>query len=115
MKGIRNHKNDSYIWYHTTPRERVSSILENGLKINSSPTCQFSPEPWIYVSTEGFWMENGVTFEVDLENVEYEDAGWPFIDLEGQSWDGRWQLRVLVDIPPDKLKVQSSCQKVGKG
>ncbi len=108
MRGIWNHKNNSYIWYHTTPQDRLDSILEHGLKINSLPTCQSSPEPWIYVSTEGFWMEDSVTFEVDLEHIEHEDVGWPFIDLEGPSWESRWQLRVLVDVPPDKLKVHSS-------
>ena len=58
-------------------------------------------------------MENGITFEVDLEDVKYEDAGWPFQsgpEEDPEEWEARWQLRVLVDVPPDKLKVQSSTQ-----
>lgn len=113
MKGILNHKNDSYIWYHTTPQERVDSILKDGLKINSPPTYQGGPEPWIYVSTEPFWMENGVTLKVDLEDVKHKDAGWPFQsgpEEDPEEWEARWQLRVFVDVPTEKLKIDGSSE-----
>lgn len=108
MRGILNHVTDSYIWFHTTPKDRLESVLREGLKINSPPTCQAAPEPWIYVSTEPFWMENSVVLEVDLEDVRHVDAGWPFMsgpEKDPEEWKIRWQLRVLVHIPPDRLKL----------
>jgi len=112
MRGILNHRTDSFVWYHTTPVERLNSILENGLKINSPPTCQGSAEPWIYVSTEPFWIKDGIVLEVDLEEMKHDDAGWPFMsgpEEDPEEWATRWQLRVFVNVPPKKLTIYSSC------
>ena len=93
-----NNENNSTIWYHSTPNNRVESILKNGLLINSEPTYQSHPEPWIYISTVIFTKESGfTTFEVNLDEVEEKDAGWPFED--------NWQLRIFVNIPANKLKI----------
>lgn len=95
--GIINPKRNNCIWYHSTPRERVKSILKSGLKINSEPTWQSKPEPWIYVSTIPFFeLPDYVTFEVDLSKLAWEKCGWAF--------DGYEQLRVFEDIPVEWLK-----------
>lgn len=101
--GVINPKRDDCIWYHSTPNERVESILKNGLKINSKPTWQSKPEPWIYVSTTPFDESDGTTtFEVDLSELPWDMAGWPF--------DSDWQLRVFCDIPTKWLKEQKNEQ-----
>ena len=95
---VINPENNSTIWYHSTPNDRVESILKNGLLINSKPEYQSKPEPWIYVSTVIFTNEKGfTTFEVNLDEIDEDDVGWPFED--------NWQLRVFVNIPANKLKI----------
>jgi hypothetical protein len=83
--------------------------MKEGLKMSSPPVWQSAPERWIYVSAEP-WYPNGddtdVIFQVDLSFLEPEECGWPFIDTKSNAeWDGRWQLRVYRDIPPEYLKV----------
>ena len=102
---VINHKTGKCIWYHTTPNRNVSKILKEGLKINSTPEYQNAPEPWIYVSTVPWSGGEGKTiFEVDLSDISVLEAGWPF----GQDEDPiekRWQLRVMKNIPPDKISL----------
>jgi hypothetical protein len=108
---VINYKNNSCIWYHTTPLERVETILREGLKINSEPTWQSSSEPWIYLSVEPWLPESKEPYtvlEVDLSFLHTNDCGWPFVDPTNDAeWDGRWQLRVFKDIPPEYIKVMS--------
>ncbi len=106
MNDVINHESGTCVWYHTTPNDRVGSILRDGLKVNSKPTWQDKPEPWIYVSTLPWGNEDNVTIlEVDLSVIETTDAGWPFVDEGTPEWEERWQLRVFKDIPPDKVKL----------
>ena len=104
-----NHKNNTTIWYHTTPTNNVESILKYGLKINSKPTFQKHSEPWIYLSTVpflDFGVINDITlFEVDCRDIEEENAGWPFAD-DNTPLSDLWQLRVFVDIAPKYLKIK---------
>ena len=106
--NVVNHKNGKCIWYHTTTAERLSSILKHGLKINSQPTWQASKEPWIYLSTEP-WNPDScgdyVILEVNLDWLSAENCGWAFADPGNEEeWANRWQLRVFVDIPADKIR-----------
>lgn len=103
---VINHKRGDCVWFHTTPLSRWGSIERAGLKINSPPTWQTSPEPWIYVSTEPFSPgENNMVLEVDLSWLSTEDCGWPFLDgRDDPDWDNRWQLRVFRDIPPEYIR-----------
>ena len=95
--GIVNPVSGNYMWYHSTPIERADSIRKNGLKINSEPTWQSKPEPWIYVSVVPFFeLPDYVTFEVDLSKLPWDKCGWAF--------DGEEQLRVFEDIPTEWLK-----------
>lgn len=101
---VINHKTNDCIWYHTTTKDRLDSILSDGLKINSQPHWQSKPEPWIYLSPQP-WSGGDVVLEVDLsgfsEDENRSEVGWAFID----NWEDRWQLRVFVDIPPDRIKM----------
>ena len=109
MNSVINHKNNSCIWYHTTPNDRVEKILREGLRINSDPGWQEEPEPWIYVSTEPFMLSpETTTFEVDLSFLGGLECGWPFTEPGAPDWEDRWQLRVFKDIPAKYLKVLSS-------
>lgn len=103
---VVNHKRGDCIWFHTTTLDRWGSIEKLGLKINSAPTWQSAPEPWIYVSTEPFSPDDGnIVLEVDLSWLPVEDCGWPFLDgKDDPEWDNRWQLRVFRDIPPEYIK-----------
>ena len=98
MNDVINHKNGTCVWYHSTPKERVGSILQEGLRINSPPTWQSGPEPWIYMSTIPWNAENNTVLEVDLSFLNTYEAGWPFGQDE-EPLENRWQLRVLIDIP----------------
>lgn len=105
MYDVFNHTENSCIWFHTTTKDRLYSILSNGLKINSEPTWQSAPEPWIYLSTVPWTVSNGIILEVDLSGFSGDDSrsevGWAFVD----DWDSRWQLRVYKDIPSDRIKI----------
>lgn len=103
MNDVINHKTGTCIWYHSAPVERVKNILREGLKINSKPTWQANPEPWIYVSTEPWNSDSNVVFEVDLSFLNTDEAGWPFGQDE-EPLENRWQLRVFKDIPSSFIK-----------
>ena len=95
-----NPETNNTIWYHSTPKERLDSILKEGLRINSIPTFETGgPYPWIYVSTVPFDPDNQklVLLQIDLRDIPEERAGWPFED--------RWQLRVFMDIPAKYINV----------
>ena len=105
---VVNHKNGKCIWYHTTTAERLNSILKHGLKINSRPVWQAQKEPWVYLSTEPWnpdsWGDY-VILEVNLDWLPAENCGWAFADPGNEEeWANRWQLRVFVDIPADKIR-----------
>lgn len=100
------------IWFHTTPKERLERILREGLHVNSPPTWQAAPEPWIYLSTRPWRCgeHEQVVLEVNLAGFSEDEArsevGWPFVDGPGtESWESRWQLRVTRDIPPERIRV----------
>lgn len=101
--GIYNCLYKNYIWYHCTPPERVNSILKEGLKINSMPTYQDCPEPWIYVSSKPFFL-NLVVLTIDLSYLPWDKAGWPFGEEE-KPIEERIQLRILEDIPVKYINI----------
>ena len=107
---VVNHKNGKCIWYHTTTPDRVDAIKKQGLKINSLPTWQSSKEPWIYLSTEPWSTDSCgdyVILEVNLDWLPVENCGWAFADPDNkEEWANRWQLRVFVDIPADKICIK---------
>lgn len=195
------------IWYHTTTPDRLGSILRDGLRCGSPPTCHAAPEPWIYVATRPWvpgleavaevetvpgatadglgtaaaqaemetgaeaeaetaglraeaaaeavaetgaatkagagWAEavgpppkpsppkpspavdrlpvafaalTAVVLEVDLRDVPERLAGWPFVDgPESESWARRWQLRVMCDVPPERLALRKQWRAAGGG
>ena len=101
--GILNHEDGTFVWYHSTPKSRYKSIKQNGLKINSLPTYQDVPEPWIYVSSHPFIVNNDfITFKVNLSWLNHEYAGWPFGEDEKPLHE-RWQLRIFCDIAYEHL------------
>ncbi len=103
MKGIFNVKNNTFIWYHSTLSGLASKILKEGLRINSIPTFQDSPEPRIFVSTHPFTTNKDfVTFKVDLSNLDDQYVKWPFNECE-KPLQKRWQLCVYCDIPANLL------------
>jgi len=106
-KGIWNHKTKSYIWYHSTLNGLVDKISKEGLKIFSIPTFQTSSEDRIYVSTLPFTLEKDFsTFAVDLSELSWEDAGWPFGTSE-EPLEKRWQLVVMKNINQKYLRLLS--------
>ncbi|MDD5065024.1 MAG: hypothetical protein PHQ35_09755 [Phycisphaerae bacterium] len=105
MNDVINHKTGSFIWYHSTPKERLDNIRKEGLKINSEPSWQGEPEPWIYVSTIPWNAENNVVLEVDLSFLNTYECGWPFVDKDTPLED-LWQLRVFKDIPLKYIEVR---------
>jgi len=110
-KGIVNAKNNSFIWYHMTPKSNLDSILKYGLKINSPPTWNSHAEPWLYLSSivDGYGIpltNEWVTLKVDLSELMWDRCGWPFIDTDTEPED-YWQLRVIDDIDPIYIKVYS--------
>ena len=103
MKGIFNHENNNFIWYHSTLRGLASKILKEGLVINSIPTFQESPEPRIYVSTHPFTSDKDfITFQVDLSNFDEQYAKWPFNEIN-KPINHRWQLCIYKNIPAKLL------------
>lgn len=105
MNDVINHKNNNCIWYHTTTNDKVDSIIKNGLKINSSPTWQNKPEPWIYLSVVPWKEGKDITiFEVDLSFLDTNECGWAFAD-EDTPLEELWQLRVFKNIPSNKIKI----------
>lgn len=109
MNDVINHENGNCIWYHTTPNDRVDIIFKKGLKINSEPSWQSYPEPWIYISTIP-WIddnENATVFKVDLSFINKDDCGWAFADNDSPK-EELWQLRVFRDIPSKYLEIYNT-------
>lgn len=98
---IINSYNDSTIWYHSTPQNRVDRILSDGLKPYSQPNDGNPRFPWIYLSQKPLYLHNDdiALLEVDLCDMPEEDVGFPFLD------DYRWEIRVFVEIPPKYIKL----------
>ncbi len=110
-RDVLNHVRGDCVWFHTTPAGRVRSILAEGLRPGSPPTWQSAPEPWIYLSTTP-WnddTEGQVVLAVDLSGFGTDEVGWPFVDGPGsESWEQRWQLRVMRPIDPERIRVVES-------
>jgi hypothetical protein len=100
MNDVINHETENCIWYHTTYVSRLQFILNEGLRINSLPSWQFAPEPWIYVSTIPWHVKDGIILEVNLSFLNIDECGWPFVDAD----EPKWQLRVFKDIPASCVK-----------
>lgn len=105
MNDVINHETNNCIWYHTTNKDRLESILTNGLKINSPPVWQGSPEPWIYLSTTPWNTINHIVLEIDLSFLDKEDCGWAFADNDSPI-EQRWQLRVFNNIDQKYIKIK---------
>lgn len=85
----------------------VNKISNEGLKIFSLPTFQAYSEDRIYVSTLPFTIEKDFsTFAIDLSELSWEDAGWPFGTSE-DPLEKRWQLVVMKNINKKYLKLLS--------
>jgi hypothetical protein len=102
--GIVNPNDESFIWYHTTHKDRLERVLEEGLIRNSEPVWQSGPEPWIYLSTVPWEYEGGVILEIDLSRFKFEYVGWAFAN-ENSPKEEKWQLRCFVHIPPEVIKI----------
>jgi hypothetical protein len=104
MNDVINHKTNNCIWYHTTPDDKIDKIIKEGLKINSKPSWQSKPEPWIYVSTMPWKQESSIILEVDLSFLNQNECGWAFAD-ENTPIEELWQLRVFRDIETKYLTI----------
>lgn len=98
---IVNPDNNSTVWYHTTLKNNVRSILLNGLKIFSPSSGSGNNRvPWLYISSKPIRTENPV-FKVDLASVK-DDVVKEFF---GGRVDGCIYQRVFTDIPPERLSL----------
>jgi len=90
------------ICYHTTTKDRVKSIMKNGLLPNSPPTWFSSPTPYVMLSDTPWWDLNGkesVVIEVSDPIIKPEY----FDDPEGLRWPYPIEpkyLRILVHDCP---------------
>lgn len=73
--------------YHSTTKERLISILKNGLRVNSKPNFFSSPTPYIMLSNKPLYNLNGiltVVLEINdptiIEEYFDNDEGlrWPY-------------------------------------
>lgn len=100
---IINPDNNSTVWYHTTLRDRVPSILSNGLKIFSpSSGSGYDRVPWLYISSKPLISDKPI-FKVNLVGVK-DDA---VKEIFGSRVDDCIYQRVFIDIAPDKLSLLS--------
>ena len=100
---IINPDNNTTIWYHTTLRDRVPSILSNGLKIFSpSSGSGHDRVPWLYISSKPLISDKPI-FKVDLAGVK-EDAVKELFD---SKVDDCIYQRIFIDIEPDRLSLMS--------
>lgn len=101
---IINPDNNSTIWYHTTLRDRVLSILQNGLKTFSPKSGSgYNRVPWLYISSKPLISDNPI-FEVDISDIKEYDVKECF----GGRVDGSIYQMIFVDIPPNKLTLMKN-------
>lgn len=98
---IVNPDNNSTVWYHSTPKDRVSNILKEGLKI-FSPGSDISSKrvPWLYLSSKPLISDKAI-FQIDISDIKEEDVKEVF----GGRVDGCIYQRIFVDIPVKKISL----------
>ena len=71
--------------YHITTRDRLPSILENGLVPNSKPNWFTSETPYMMLSLYPYWWlyEDAVLIEIKDPNIKRKY----FDDPEGLRWN----------------------------
>ncbi len=90
-------KNEEFVCYHLTTKDRLKSILENGLIPNSKPNWFTSETPYIMLSLYPYWWlyKNRVVWglpdinENDVILIEIKDPAIKreyFDDPEGLRW-----------------------------
>ena len=96
---IYNPDNDSTVWYHSTPKERVIDILKEGLKV-FSPGSDINSKrvPWLYLSSKPLISDRAI-FKVNLVGMDINEVKEVF----GGHVDGCIYQRVFVDIPVERL------------
>lgn len=103
----------THTFYHVTTKDRLESILKEGLRINSKPTWYSRPYPFICLGTVPFIdfltdeygvSPNAVLLEVDMKGfIEDEE--------ERRAWNERefdwrdWQVKIEHNIPPERVKL----------
>ncbi len=95
------------IFYHATPRERLSSILSYGLRTHAAPTWYKEPKPYIWLSTVPFFdyleeekNEGFILLEVDLSKFEgYEGYN------ESEFSNHDWQFKLFQNIEKRRISI----------
>lgn len=98
---VINERNHSSVWYHSTTRNKLTDIFNDGLIPYSRPTS--GPRfPWIYLSQLPFYRtnEDNVLLGVDLCNVDESDIDW----IRQEDGD-KHQIRVYIAISPQYVKL----------
>ena len=98
---IINPDNNSTVWYHSTPKDRVSNILKQGLK-TFSPGSDISSKrvPWLYLSSKPLISDKAV-FSVDISDIKEEEVK----EIFGGRVDSCIYQRVFVNIPAEKISL----------
>lgn len=72
--------------YHVTLKDRLPSILQNGLQPNSKPSWFYNKTPYIMLSLYPYWS----LYDKDCVLLEIKDPSIKrdyFDDPEGLRWD----------------------------
>lgn len=84
------------ICFHTTTRDRVESIMQNGLLPNSKPTWFHSPAPYVMLSPKPWIDLNGnesVVIKVTDPTIKSE-----YFNGEGCRWPHRIKSEHLLAV-----------------
>jgi len=82
--------------YHSTTKDRVESIMQDGLLPNSEPTWFISKTPYVMLSLKPWVDLNGIdTVVLEVEHPEIKVE--MFNDPEGLRWDK--------PIPPEYIAI----------
>lgn len=94
---------ENFCCYHTTTKDRVESILKNGLLPNSKPTWFTEPTPYVMLSKEP-WLdlngEDSVVLKVTDPAIKLEY----FDDPEGLRWPYKIEPQYITPYDPKKAK-----------
>ena len=92
--------------YHSTTKDRVKSIMKNGLLPNSKPTWFKTRTPYVMLSLEPWSMlnnDNTVVLEISDSRIKLEY----FNDPEGLRWAYRIKSRFIKIFKESKEKERS--------
>lgn len=102
-KGVK--WDDEFVCYHVTTKDRLGSIMEEGLKPNAEPNWFESPTPYVMLSRYPYWE----LYEKDMILLEIkhpEILPEYFADPEGLRWG--------TPVPPEYILRVVAFNVIGK-